>query len=366
MPIPNTQEIRKTLLEAFRDEAPHSFSGDEFLELMAEAFNLNLNEMPSNDKNDFKNRINKAKTYLKREKFLSMPSRNVYLITRKGSEALESDFDFMNDETMKEKNEINISSPVTPVADIEEPEIINEVSEQPETEIQEETSSEDFSDEEFNNAPEETVIEEPEEAQKVEEVEETEEQEPVESSDEIIDETDNDDDYDNEESQNIDEAFARYNSELADEVLELVSKIPSDKFEKLVIDLLSKMGYFAFKTSSYSQESDLIQGVIIDHENPGATPIYIHALKSSPEEIISRSNMQEFIKVLVEKSGRGIFATLANFSEQAAAIANNERVILIDGKKLASLMVSNNFCVNVEKVFEVKAIDLDSFNEYEE
>ena len=32
----------------------------------------------------------------------------------------------------------------------------------------------------------------------------------------------------------------------------------------------------------------------------------------------------------------------------------NERVILIDGKKLASLMVSNNFCVNVEKVFEVK------------
>ena len=76
--------------------------------------------------------------------------------------------------------------------------------------------------------------------------------------------------------------------------------------------------------------------------------------------------MQEFIKVLVEKSGRGIFATLANFSEQAAVMANNERVILIDGKKLASLMVSNNFCVNVEKVFEVKAIDLDSFSEYED
>ena len=365
MPIPNAQEIRKTLLEALRDEAPHSFSGDEFLELMAEAFNLNLNEMPSNDKNDFKNRINKAKTYLKREKFLSMPSRNVYLITRKGSEALESNFDFTNDETMKETNEINISSPVTPVIDIEEPE----------TETQEEISQEDFSDEEFNNAPEEPVIEETEEAQEVEEVEEleeTEEQEPAESSDEIIDETDesyenddDDDDDDNEASQNIDEAFARYNSDLADEVLELVSKISSDNFERLVIDLLSKMGYFAFKTSSYSQESDLIQGVIIDHENPGATPIYIHARRSSPEEIISRSDMQDFIKVLVEKSGRGIFATLANFSEQAAAIASNERVILIDGKKLASLMVSNNFCVNVEKVFEVKAIDLDSFNEYE-
>ena len=38
---------------------------------------------------------------------------------------------------------------------------------------------------------------------------------------------------------------------------------------------------------------------------------------------------------------------------------------MLDGKKLASLMIANNFCVNTEKIFELKAIDTDSFGEYE-
>ena len=75
--------------------------------------------------------------------------------------------------------------------------------------------------------------------------------------------------------------------------------------------------------------------------------------------------MQDFIDALSDKGGKGIFATTANFSEQAAITANDERIMLIDGTKLAGLMISHNFCVNVEKVFEVKAIDLESFSEYE-
>ena len=39
--------------------------------------------------------------------------------------------------------------------------------------------------------------------------------------------------------------------------------------------------------------------------------------------------------------------------------------MLIDGTKLAGLMIAHNFCVNVERVFEVKELDEDSFNDYE-
>ena len=81
---------------------------------------------------------------------------------------------------------------------------------------------------------------------------------------------------------------------------------------------------------------------------------------------MGKADIQDFTKELADKGGKGIFATTANFSEQAKICANDERIMLIDGVKLANLMIANNFCVNVEKVFEVKSIDTETFSEYEE
>ena len=148
-----------------------------------------------------------------------------------------------------------------------------------------------------------------------------------------------------------------------------VADLPSDRFEILVIDLLSKMGYFAFQTARYSNDtpgSELIHGVIIDNNNPGTKPIYIQARKLSPSKTVGRADVNDFIEALKEKGGTGIFATTATFSEQAKITATDERIMLIDGSKLASLMIANNFCVNIDKIFEVKSIDLDSFGEYED
>lgn len=44
--------------------------------------------------------------------------------------------------------------------------------------------------------------------------------------------------------------------------------------------------------------------------------------------------------------------------------AAQHHIILIDGEKLAKLMIEYNFCVSVRKTFEVKAIDTDALNEY--
>ena len=273
--------------------------------------------------------------------------------------------------------------PVTPVA--EEPEQtpeefevapvleVEELNEQPEEveEIQE--APEDFVDEEFENAEEEFVEAEEQGQQEDEDIaptENVEEFEPVQAPEPEEVEVVNEDDYEENEfmqSQNIEDVFKKYNDDLTDEVLEKVAAIPSDRFEMLVIDLLSKMGYRAFQNARYTSEtegSDLIHGVILENK-AGMTPIYIQARKLSPSKTVGRSDMQDFIEAITDKGGKGLFATTANFSEQAVIAANDERVMLIDGKRLASLMIANNFCVNVERVFEVKSIDLDSFSEYE-
>ena len=80
---------------------------------------------------------------------------------------------------------------------------------------------------------------------------------------------------------------------------------------------------------------------------------------------INKNDIQAFVRALADKGGKGLFATTASFSEQAVQYARAEKIMLIDGSRLADLMIKNNFCVSVEKVFEIKSIDTESFGEYE-
>ena len=233
-----------------------------------------------------------------------------------------------------------------------------------------ETQSEDFAGQEIDNAPEENLDTEevytdtmPEDTYELNEPQEDLTPETVQEHEE---------DYNPEllaaaiQSDSIDDAIARHNSELADQLLMRTAGLSSDRFEMLVIDLLSKMGYFAFQTARYTTESsgsDLIHGVILD--NKTGTNIYIQARKLSLGRTVNKADIQDFVDELADKGGKGLYATTASFSENAKILAADERLMLIDGEKLANLMIANNFCVNVEKVYEVKAIDTESFSEYE-
>jgi restriction system protein len=164
----------------------------------------------------------------------------------------------------------------------------------------------------------------------------------------------------------LEDVLAKHNSQLAEKVLARTANLSSDTFEVFVIDLLSKMGYRAFHNARYTSDDNdngMIHGVILDPK--AAAPLYIHAEKLAPDKTVGRSDVQDFVDALADKGGQGIFATTALFSESAVSYAQDERILLIDGPKLASLMISHNFCVNVEKVFEVKELDEDSFNDYE-
>ncbi|RFT25851.1 restriction endonuclease, partial [Gardnerella vaginalis] len=46
--------------------------------------------------------------------------------------------------------------------------------------------------------------------------------------------------------------------------------------------------------------------------------------------------------------------------------ADNHHIILVDGVKLANLMIKHNFCVSTRKTFEIKTIDTDALLEYQD
>lgn len=164
----------------------------------------------------------------------------------------------------------------------------------------------------------------------------------------------------------FEESFRKINKSLADDLLGEVMKLSPTTFEQMVIDLLSKMGYGAFenagKTTSITGDEG-IDGIIME-DKLGFNLIYIQAKKWSLDSTVGRPDVQNFVGAISGKGGKGLFVTTAKFSKQASEYAKHQHIILIDGEKLAKLMIEHNFGVTVKKVFEIKAIDTDVFNEY--
>ncbi len=166
----------------------------------------------------------------------------------------------------------------------------------------------------------------------------------------------------------FEEAYEQINSALASDLLNEILKISPYTFEKLVVDLLSKMGYGAIDYGSHvtaASGDDGIDGVIME-DQLGFSLIYIQAKQWALDSVIGQPMIQNFVGAISGKQGHGLFVTTAKFSNKAKDYANNQHIILVDGEKLVELMIKHNFCVSVRKVFELKKIDTDALSEYQD
>lgn len=164
----------------------------------------------------------------------------------------------------------------------------------------------------------------------------------------------------------LESAYQKINDSLANDLLDEVMKIKPYTFEKLVVDLLSKMGYGALEYGSHATVAsgdDGIDGVIME-DKLGFSLIYMQAKEWALDRVVGQPEIQSFVGAIAGKHGDGLFVTTARFSQKAKDYAAQHHIILIDGEKLAKLMIEYNFCVSVRKTFEVKAIDTDALNEY--
>ncbi len=161
----------------------------------------------------------------------------------------------------------------------------------------------------------------------------------------------------------------RIENALAAEVLDRVLGSAFDFFEKLVVDLLVRMGYGGSRENAgrrIGRSGDEGIDGVIDEDALGLDQIYIQAKRYKPEHSIDASTIREFIGSLEGvNASKGVFVTTSSFTQPAKDFAQKvaHRVILIDGEQLARLMVRHNVGVRVEDVLEVKRIDEDFFTE---
>ena len=166
----------------------------------------------------------------------------------------------------------------------------------------------------------------------------------------------------------LSDAFKDINQALAADLLEEVMKVSSYTFEKMVIDLLNKMGYGTPEYGSHATVAsgdDGIDGVIMEGKL-GFSLIYMQAKKWNPSSTVGQPELQNFVGAIAGKHGDGLFVTTAKFSQKAKDYAEKHHIILIDGEKLCKLMIENDFCVSTKKILKIKALDMDMISEYQE
>lgn len=160
-------------------------------------------------------------------------------------------------------------------------------------------------------------------------------------------------------------SYSKMKDELAFEVLEKVRKCTPTFFERLVVDLLVKMGYGGYRKDAgqiVGKSGDGGIDGIIKEDKLGLDTIYIQAKKW--ENQVTISSIRDFAgSLLSKKAKKGIFLTTSTFPSSAYDFVESieHKIVLIDGKELAKLMIEHNVGVGIKETYEVKRIDIDYF-----
>jgi len=167
----------------------------------------------------------------------------------------------------------------------------------------------------------------------------------------------------------LEDAYQRIRKDLSDELLSYVLNSTPGFFEKLVVELLVKMGYGGSQREAaraVGKSGDEGIDGIIDEDRLGLDTIYIQAKKWKTDSSIGRPEIQKFVGALQGKRAKkGIFITTSRFTNDAREYASNidTKVVLIDGSRLTDLMIDYGVGVTLSTSYEIKSLDSDYFGE---
>jgi len=300
--IPDYQTIMLPLLEFAGDKKEHHIR--EAIDYLAEKFGLTTEErkmlLPSGQQPIFDNRVGWAKTYLAKAGLLHSPKRGYFKITEKGLEVLKNPPEKIDNTYLSRFPEfIEFRKRQKPQKENE----LNLLKKYDES------------------TPEDLIA----------------------------------------------IGYQKFRQELATEILDKIISYPPSFFEKLVIDLLVKMGYGGSREEAgkaIGKSGDEGIDGIIKEDKLGLDIIYIQAKRwTNP---VGRPEIQKFVGALHgQKARKGIFITTSTFSQSAIDYVSkiDSKIILIDGEKLADLMIEYSVGVSTVASYEIKKIDLDYFTE---
>jgi restriction system protein len=299
--LPKFDELRKPMLEYLSDGKERKVS--EVIEYLANYFNLTEEErselIPSGVEPRFTNRVSWVRTYLSKAGLVESPRRGYIRITERGLEVLKENPPVINTKYLMKFDEFKKF---------------------------------------YLGSSHQKEVKEPTE---------TVELTPFEVIEREVD---------------------KLNEALKDELMKNILERSPRFFEKLVLELIVKMGYGGSFEEAYKllgKSGDEGVDGVIKEDLLGLDNIYLQAKRYQPNQTIGRKEIQSFVGALHGKGSRkGIFITTASFSKEAQEYAESVKdikVILIDCDKLVDYMIKYNLGVRVDKVIEVKKIDLDYF-----
>lgn len=169
--------------------------------------------------------------------------------------------------------------------------------------------------------------------------------------------------------ESLDKAYQRIRKSLAAELLNRVVELSPAFFERLVVELLVKMGYGgSIKDAGRAIGKSGDEGIdgTIKEDRLGLDIIYIQAKRWKPGNVVGRPEIQKFVGALAGQGAKkGIFITTSSFTKDAWEYAprNETKIVLIDGEQLAQLMIDFSLGCTTQQIYELKKIDSDYFGE---
>lgn len=304
MPIPDYQTLMLPVLKLAADGKEHKFS--EAVEELADEFGLTTEErndlLPSGSQAVFNNRVGWARSYLKQAGLLASPRRGFFTITQTGIELLAINPLQVDASTLERY-----------------PEFI---------EFKNRKKDKGEGETELISSSEQESILTPEDA--------------------------------------LASAYNKLSSALESEILGALKESSPSFFERVVVNLLVKMGYGgnrqdAGRALGKSRDGG-IDG-IINEDRLGLNVIYIQAKRW--EGVVGRPEIQKFAGALQGQLARkGVFITTSSFTKEARdyTAVIESKIILIDGEHLSKLMAEHNVGVSTVGQYEVKKLDSDYFD----
>lgn len=301
MAIPDYQSCMLPLLKFYGDGQEHS--NRDSIDSLADHFKLTDDErramLPSGVQGLFDNRVNWARTYMKKAALIEPTKRGVHKITKRGLDVLKQ---------KPESIDVNYLVQFQEFKDFRALRHAKQEEEESELDLNGKT-------------PEES----------------------------------------------LEGAYQKIRSDLAAELLQRLKSSSPAFFERLVVEVIVKMGYGGSRKDAgkaIGKSGDGGIDGIIKEDKLGLDAIYIQAKRW--ENTVGRPEIQKFVGALTgQRARKGLFITTSDFTADADDYVSriDAKVVLIDGETLAQLMIDHGVGVSTVGTYEIKKIDSDYFSE---
>jgi restriction system protein len=162
----------------------------------------------------------------------------------------------------------------------------------------------------------------------------------------------------------LEAALGELRETVATELLETLSQVTPQHFETIVLDVLHRMGYGASRADLQRVGGVGDGGIdgVISLDRLGLEKVYVQAKRWQGS--VGRPEVQGFYGALAgQRANKGVFISTSSFTQQAIEFARSvERVVLVDGEKLAALMIEHEVGVTLRPI-KVPKLDSDYFEE---